>query len=407
MTYAYSDARLLVLGAGLFQLAGITRAIELGCKVITLDNQPSNPGHRLAHESINLSTTDTSSVVRIAKNLGVDGVVTFASDIATVGVVAARSHLSLSGPEVESVKSLTTKSSFRERQRELNFPTPRFVIVTTAHSNKQVRSLADQVGWPAIVKPVDSSGSRGVSIVRTVTDLNDKVTHALRVSPSGTAVLEELIPGTEVGGDVFLRDGQIVGGCVTNKHLRDLQVVGHTLPSHLPPDTQTTVLKEVSVICSAFGVTDGAVNFDVMVDPSEKRAPVVLEVSPRTGGNGIPELIHLHTGFDEYAATIRQALGVGYEQPHDMVSVSCGSTVFGAKEAGVFKGLCEQSQLLDAPQSVHSFWLRNEVGQVVARHTDANSILGYMTFASEGELDYWQCVDVINERLNIVLDQEG
>jgi len=74
--------RLLVLGAGLFQLSGIRKAVKRGYEVITLDNNPSNIGHNYSHRSINCSTTDRDRVLRHAERLRVDGICTFSSDAA-------------------------------------------------------------------------------------------------------------------------------------------------------------------------------------------------------------------------------------------------------------------------------------------------------------------------------------
>ena len=90
-----AGSRLLVLGAGVFQLSIIRKAHELGAYVITADNVPSNPGHRIANQSINCSTTETQTLIGQAIDLGIDGVVTAASDVAVPTVAAVRTAVGL------------------------------------------------------------------------------------------------------------------------------------------------------------------------------------------------------------------------------------------------------------------------------------------------------------------------
>ncbi|MDH3396712.1 MAG: carbamoyl-phosphate-synthetase, partial [Acidimicrobiia bacterium] len=72
----------MILGAGIFQLAGIRRAADLGCEVITVDYLPDNIGHRFSNESVDASTTDVDAVLDAARRMNIDGIVTFSSDVA-------------------------------------------------------------------------------------------------------------------------------------------------------------------------------------------------------------------------------------------------------------------------------------------------------------------------------------
>ena len=80
------SARILILGGSRFQVPLIRRAKERGLRVITCDYLPENPGHRLADEYHNVSTTDREAVLALARRIGIDAVASFASDPAMPAV---------------------------------------------------------------------------------------------------------------------------------------------------------------------------------------------------------------------------------------------------------------------------------------------------------------------------------
>jgi len=223
---------------------------------------------------------------------------------------------------------------------------------------------------------------------------------AIGASRAGVAVVEEFIPGREVGGDLFLVDGQVVGACVTNKYLREFVVVGHSLPSTLDQAQERNVIDVVARTCGALGILDGPVNFDVIVDDEGDREPVVLEVSPRTGGNGIPELVRLSTGFDEYEATIRHALGAPVQVAHEHHK-GCGAAVFGASSAGILTHLEIPSSLGRTDRPIVATWLRHRLGDHVDSFCEAGASVGYLVFECESDHDYRDAVSSLGDSLGV------
>lgn len=73
--------RIMMLGGSYFQASAIKRAKELGYYVITCDYLPDNPGHKYADEYHNVSTIDKEGVLKLAKELKIDGILAYASDV--------------------------------------------------------------------------------------------------------------------------------------------------------------------------------------------------------------------------------------------------------------------------------------------------------------------------------------
>ena len=81
-----SKKRILILGAGLFQIRGIKRAQQMGLEVLTADNNLGNYGHRFADRCFEISTLNRESIKQLAEREKVNGIATFASDIAMQSV---------------------------------------------------------------------------------------------------------------------------------------------------------------------------------------------------------------------------------------------------------------------------------------------------------------------------------
>lgn len=373
-----SSKTLLVLGAGVHQVPLIRRAVEHGCRVVTADYLPDNVGHRLSHDSVDASTVDVAAVLGHARRLRIDGVVTIASDMAVPTVAAVARALGLAGPSPETAAALCDKSRFRALQHASGLDAPRYAVATDAD---QACAAVATLPLPLLCKPVDTSGSRGITMVgEHDTGLTGEAFEAAaRHSRSGKVCLEEYVEGTDVSGDGFLSDGYLNGVVVTSKHTRGFVVAGHALPTHLDAAQQRRVARSVELAAAAAGYRNGPVDFDVRLSP--ERA-VVIEMSPRLGGNGIPALAGYGTDGDLLRAAVRAALGEDVALPATVtVGRPCGSVVLGAEVPGRLATLATTEEVRRAVPEVFDVTLAHGPGDVVAAHTHGGAALGQALFA--------------------------
>lgn len=384
---------LLVLGATPFQIPIVRKAHERGHRVITIDNVPGNPAHSLADESADISTTDREAVCRFARDRRVDGIMTGASDVAvtTVGFVA--DSLGLPGITYEQGLTLTRKDLFRSLQREAGLRHPEFFV---CDEWAQCRKVAQDLDGIYILKPVDRSGSAGTAIVHVSgparwKDIRSCFEAAREASLKGKVILEAVIQGVEQSGDLFLRDGRIISLHLTNKNLtpgRHPVPRGHTIPSRLESVVQEGVRRGLLEVVTRLGVKDGPMNFDVIVDPGG--ASTILEMSPRFGGNCIPQVIEYGAGFDEIGAAIDLCLGERVDLSsvglRDSV-VPTGSRIFGSPVDGILRGVRARAHVLkEYGSSVHELVYDLNEGARVRRFTQGNRRLGHVV-ASAGDPD--------------------
>ena len=155
--------KLLLLGGAQYLLPVIEEAHKLGLYVITCDYLPDNIAHKHSDEYRNVSIIDKDAVLSTARELGIDGIMSFACDpgVVTAAYVAEKLDLPFAG-SYEAVSILQNKGRFRRFLTENGFNVPWAKSYT-----EPAEALTDSAGfnWPMIVKPVDSAGSKGVTRV--------------------------------------------------------------------------------------------------------------------------------------------------------------------------------------------------------------------------------------------------
>ena len=303
--------KILMLGGSMQQIPAIVQAKEKGLYTITCDYLPENPGHKYSDEFHNVSTTDKEAVLELARKLNIDGIVAYASDPAAPTAAYVAEELGLPGNPYESVEILTQKDLFRDFLQKNGFNTPKACGYTTYE-----QALADIDGFkfPVMVKPVDSSGSKGVVKIEDKSELKAAVDEALSYSRSKRIVVEEFIQkkGYQISGDGFSVDGKLVFTSYGNelysgKGTREYVALGEFWPSLISDELKKKVDDELQKLIKALGMKTCAYNIEVILDKNDD--VYVLELGPRNGGSYIPQLIKYATGVDLIDYTLRAAVG--------------------------------------------------------------------------------------------------
>jgi biotin carboxylase len=388
-------SKLLVLGAGIFQLSTISRARELGAYVVTADNIPANPGHQIADESIDISTLEAEMLIGRARELGIDGVLTVGSDIAVPTVAAIRSALDLPAAfNPKLAQTLSTKSEFRKFQEEAGLSSHRYCF---SHDLDFVLRQASEFTFPLVTKPADSSGSRGVIQVSDPSGLEAALHRSASFSRSGVVGAEEFLAGVEYGGDLLLLNGRVDLLWITDKHLREFTVTGHMLPASIDPSQEVAIRTALEGLCQRLDYQEGPMNFDIKVD---SQGANLIEVSPRLGGNGIPELIRRAEGFDLEARVILQALGNPATPDDGPTHGVVGSALLGFDRPGFVKCLPNLDDVRSVVKSAWGVHWAKGVGEHVKPMVDAGGMIGVIYFDCVDRLDYLEQCQHLKQWLN-------
>ena len=181
----------LFVGAGRHQRRAIARVRELGARVVAVDRNPDAPGLAEADVAEVADILDLDAVAAAGERHGVAGVMTVASDRAVPVVAAVAERLALPGIGSETAHAMVHKVAMRRRLAEHGVPQPQFAAARTLHG---ARAAARTTGYPAVLKPADSAGQRGIFLLRSEDDLDAHLHAALAASPTEEAILETSPP---------------------------------------------------------------------------------------------------------------------------------------------------------------------------------------------------------------------
>jgi len=395
--------RLMILGAGPFQAPAIRKAAELGCHVITVDYLPDNVGHKFGHQYVNCSTVDKEGVLRAARSLGIDGICTFSSDVAVPTVAYVCEQLGLPGASPAVAETMATKDRFRAFLRNARLTCPAFL---SGDSFEAIAADLHRLNPPIVFKPVDTSGSRGISRLDRIDppSCHDAFLKAQGYSRSKTVCVEEFVDGTEVGGDAILVNGRVAFITITHKHLRGFVVTGHSLPTNIAKPDQARVIQHIEAICNTLGYRSGPLNFDAIVSTDNI---TMLEMSARNGGNGIPAVIERATGADVEQAAIHLALGeIPDLSDHGEIKRGAGSFVFGSLTGGRLERICSPMDLQRQVPEVFEVHYARQPGDLIEPFEHNGNLIGFALFDCRDAADYERVTERISDTLDLAIRPE-
>lgn len=307
------DKSILMLGGSPQQVVAIETAKRLGYRTVLCDYLPDNPGQHVADVFYQVSTTDRDAVLEVARKEQVDGVLAYASDPASSIAAHVAECLGLPTNPASAVEIMSNKHLFRAHLSEQGLPCPRSISFSNQDPIACIERSLDGFTWPIVVKPTDSSGSKGVSIVDDPSDLARAVVCAAEAGRNGILIAEEFLEKSYphvIGGDIFVVDGEIrfwgLMDCVRDA-AADLVPTGKMMPTGLDEEQMRLVRGVLQSLVDSLDIRFGELNVEVILGAAN--VPYVIELGSRAGGNMIPVQLSDASGIDLVAANVLCAMG--------------------------------------------------------------------------------------------------
>ena len=291
--------RVLILGVGSAQADAMLACRARGHRVFAISYRDEGKARELADEFAVVDIANEQAVLAHAKSIAADVVYSVGSDVAMPTVAHVSAALGLPHfVDVATTRLLQNKAALRAFLTERGLSTIAFRRAGT------LAELADWSVFPAILKPVDSQGQRGVREVASQDELPQAFEDALAFSRSKSVIVEEYIDGPEISVNGFIVEGNLAHAFVSDRYsiegLPGGIVRGHALPSRVDEDSQTQAKRLVRDIVDVLGLKGGP--FYVQLKCST-RGVVVIEAAARLDGCHLWRLIQLGTGVDLLALT--------------------------------------------------------------------------------------------------------
>lgn len=300
--------KILILGAGIYQVPLIKKAKELGYYAIVCSIKGDYPGFEIADKVYYVDTTDKYDCLDVAKKEAINAICTAGTDVALPTLGYINDSLHLKGPSEKSAVLSSNKLLMQEAFHDNGVNSARYFKVK---SEKECIQCAKKIGFPCILKVVDSSGSRGIQIVRDESALIDAYNAILPYTHKNYIIVEEYLEGEEFGAQAFVCEGRVLFVMPHSDevyHGKTGVPIGHHVP--FMHDNYEIISRRVYLetekAINALGIDNAAVNVDMIL---VNDIPYILEIGARAGGTCLPELVALHYNIDYYKMIIEVAAG--------------------------------------------------------------------------------------------------
>ena len=248
--------RLLILGGMRISCEIVRKAKAMGIYTLVADYNriEDSPGKQIADEAVDLSVIDVDAVVDYVKNNAIDGVFVGFNDMLLpyYAEICQRTGLPCYGTK-EQFETLIAKDQYKALCRQFEVPTIPEYNINDEH-----------IKYPVLVKPVDSSGSRGITICHNRQELDEAVEIGRKASKTGKVLIERYMDGREVTVFWTFQDGNYYLSALANRHVKHNQgtdviplPVGYTFPSVYLPKYRAEVEESCKRMFNHLGLKDG------------------------------------------------------------------------------------------------------------------------------------------------------
>ncbi len=299
--------KILILGAGIYQVPLIKTAKRLGIYTIVASIPGDYPGFELADKVYYENTTDYAKILSIARREKIDGIITTGTDVAVITIGRVCDTLGLPGLGFKSAEIATDKLLMKSCYEKYGVRTARYRKI--AFDDEAYAGKLRDLEFPVMFKSVDSSGSRGISKVNSPDEFEKARDNVLENTRSNYFIVEEFIDGEEFGAQSFVKDGEVQcilphGDYVFKGYT--CVPVGHFAPYALSPEVEDDTRHQLRMAIKAMGLDNCAINADFILHDGKT---YVLEIGGRSGATCLAELVSIYYGYDYYEKILLTALG--------------------------------------------------------------------------------------------------
>ncbi|MBQ2681373.1 MAG: ATP-grasp domain-containing protein [Eggerthellaceae bacterium] len=294
--------KVLILGTGAAQADAIRALSARGERVYACSYISGDVGEAYADDFRQINIVDEDAVYDYVIQQGIECIYSVGSDIAmpVVASVAKRAGLK-SFISADTARICNTKDLLRHALGEDFEGNLRYQELSSP--DEELR-----VGFPLMMKPVDSQGQRGVFKVDSPDEFKERFESSLAFSRCGRIIAEDYVDGNEISVNTFAVDGELVFACVSDRVVWDDYPGGiihrHLLPSIYEGNAETIAAIENLVLRTQrkLGILEGPAYFQIKVDADGQ--PKLIEVTPRLDGCHMWRLIRYSTGVDLLKMTL-------------------------------------------------------------------------------------------------------
>jgi biotin carboxylase len=293
--------KILIVGGGVNQMPLVLASKHEGYYTIVVDYAGKKcPAYTVADRFYNVSTQDEDAICEIAKIEDIDGIISN-SEPSMLIVNSIAEKLGLNGNTVNGVNDLISKSRFRDLQRRAGVYAPNHFETETV---EDALSVSERLCYPIIVKPSESSASRGCKVIEEFD--REIVTKAFldcqQLSRDQKVVVEEFVEMPSfrtIEGDVFLFGDEILWEGLyytTRPNWAPMIPMTYTGSMLIEDNKLDSIKTAITKVFDEANIQFGEFNIEGFFTCTDEF--FIIEINARQGGNFLPAFLQRFTGID-------------------------------------------------------------------------------------------------------------
>ncbi|MFT5858109.1 MAG: biotin carboxylase [Flavobacteriaceae bacterium] len=363
--------KIAIIGASYLQLPLVLRANELGYETFCFSFLDGAVCEAHCTEFYPISVIEKEEILAICRELEIDGITSIASDLVVPTINYISNSLGLNGNTVASSELCTNKFVMKETLSAAGLNVARFITLRSTKDLVKVKNLS----YPLIVKPVDRSGSLGVTKILSSSDLEFAFAFALSTSLVNQVIVEEFIVGDEISVESISIFGEHYQLATTDKvtsgapHFVELE---HHEPSSLSKELLAEIHELIPKALDVLKIKNSASHSELIITAQGK--VYINEIGARMGGDFIgSHLVQLTTGYDYLQGVIETSLGIAKAPLHSL-----------SKSAGVVFYSTENEAQTNHLDPSAPYVIKHEItGTKTIELTKSADRHGYLIYQSE------------------------
>lgn len=401
--------KIMVLGGGNCQLNFIKRAKHNRHTVIVVDYLPHCPGGKVADEHILVSTFDTPAVLHAAQQKNINAIATLGTDQPVLTAATVAEELGLHWYVDSKVGlAVTNKRVMKRLFTQHDIPTVDYRLIGNGFSDSEISGLK----FPAVLKPVDSQGQRGIFLVNDIESVRRHVGETLSFSREHKAMLESFYKSDEITVNGWVTDGKLTLISVVDRvTIKNTMHIGVCLCHNFPSVHLKTYYDEIESltnrIVTDFGIQNGPVYFQYLIGEDGIK---VNEVALRIGGAYEDLTIPLISGID-ISAMLLDYITAGTCDTRTLQNYSLKdnrkfvSTQLFFCRHGHVKSITPREEILSLP-GVKEVYYAVQEGSIIRHIENATARAGYIIIEGNSFEDMINNINRVFDTLQ-VLDISG
>ncbi len=229
----------------------------------------------------------------------------------------------LIGVDVNAINITEDREQFKQLLEKIGIPA---APAKTATSFLQGKEIAQEFGFPLVIRPSFTLGGTGAAFVHSKEEFDEKLTYGLEMSPIHEVLIDKALLGWKEYELELLRDKN--DNVVIICSIENMDPMGiHTgdsitvAPAMTLSDTTFQKMRDMAILMMrSIGNFAGGCNVQFAVSPDEKEDIVAIEINPRVSRSSA--LASKATGYPIAKIASKLALGYNLDELQNQITKS-------------------------------------------------------------------------------------